>query len=539
MSNTDKKILEAVIKLQDNFSKPLQQAQKTLQSFKKSTEGASKTISGLQRIMSKIKPLILAAKDKASPVISKVKGVLKSITSKVWSAAVKIKDMASSALSKIKGLLAGLAAGVTVGVKVGLEGLGQEQSNKILLNRVLKNAGLKDFKKVGNEYYKYLEDYANATPFTTSEVTTIGTKAMLMAKGNMKDAKTILDLISNTKVAVGENRTMQEVVEAYQSAQTGNMESLNNMLNTNYKSFAEAQTRVLKDYGGLVEEYARTIPGLFSTIKGNVQTLLKNMTKPFGDMIANTSQNVIKFFDKMTPKAIKFAQDVAGAFKAFSKTKEANNLLQLFKTVFETVWNAAKAVIDAVSPTIKDIFTWIADHSEQIKGIVQKLGKIWNNVWGAVGPLLQAAWAILKPILSSFLDALESVLWVAEKVSKALEIVANGFKNIANAWKNGDVQKALSNSNAGNGNNTYQATFGGTRAMGQSYVPRNNMLYNLHMGEAILSRRDADQWRKGKGNSTVTIAKIADTVVIREEADLDKFAEKFVRKINQQRIVMG
>ena len=40
-------------------------------------------------------------------------------------------------------------------------------------------------------------------------------------------------------------------------------------------------------------------------------------------------------------------------------------------------------------------------------------------------------------------------------------------------------------------------------------------------------------------NISITIAKIADTVIIREEADLDKFAEKFVRKLNQQRIIIG
>ena len=241
---------------------------------------------------------------------------------------------------------------------------------------------------------------------------------------------------------------------------------------------------------------------------------------------------------QFTPQLLEFGEKVKSAFETFRKSEEANNLLQLFKTVFETVWNAAKAVIDAVSPTIKDIFTWIADHSEQIKGIVQKLGKIWENVWGAVGPLLQAAWAILKPILSSFLDALESVLWVAEKVSGAISGLVNAFKNLASAWKNGDVQNALSNSNAGNGNNTYQSTFGRPRAMGQSYIPRNNMLYSLHQGEAILTRRDADQWRQGK-NTSRQINITMNGTIIRKQQDITGIAEELVRKLNQQRIIIG
>ena len=77
----------------------------------------------------------------------------------------------------------------------------------------------------------------------------------------------------------------------------------------------------------------------------------------------------------------------------------------------------------------------------------------------------------------------------------------------------------------------------GNHAAGLQRVPYNNYLANLHQGEAILPRREADKWRKGQGNPSVMIAKIADTVVIREEADLDRFAEKFVRKLNEQKII--
>ena len=515
------KTLQAVIKLKDEMSSKLKGIQKSLSGFQKSVSQTSKTISGMQRIMNKIKPLLLKAKDKVSPILNQVKGKLKAIGSKAWTAVVKAKDMASSVLGKIKGLLAGLAAGVTIGVKVGLEGLVQEQNNKITIDRVLKNSGLKDYKKVGEEYYKYLEDYANKTPFTTAEMATAGTKAMMMAKGDTNQAKQITDMIANTKAFVGDNRTMQEVIDAYFSAKNGNMESLNNILGEDYQNWDQASADILKKYGGLVEEQSKTIGGLFSTIKGKLGVMLKDMMKPFEGFLTGGMQNLIGFFDSIAPKLQDFAQKVADGFKAFSESQMASDLLQLFQTVATTVWNGIKAVIDAVSPTIKEIFIWIGEHSNTISALIQTLGNIWNTVWSAVGPILQTAWNVIRPILDAMAKAIEIVCG-------AINGLITGFKNLVSVFKSGDVQEALSNSKAANGNH----------AAGLQRVPFDGYRAVLHQGEAVLPRRDADQWRKGKTNSP-NISIVMNGTVIREEQDVKKIAAELVRKINQQKIIIG
>ena len=580
-----------ILAIKDKTSPVIERVKKILQkvtgkhwnTIVKAKDMATKVISKvkgvLQSVTSKAWSAMLKAQDKISPIVGKVKGILKSITGKAWSALVKVKDMATSVLSKIKGMLVGLAAGVTVGVKVAVQGLIEEQNNKITIDRVLKNSGLKDYKKVGEKYYKYLEDYANSTPFTTAEMTTAGTKAMMMAKGDTGQAKQILDMITNTKAFVGDNRTMQEVIEAYFSAKNGNMEALNNILGENFTNFEDAQKQVLDKYGGLVQEQSKTLGGLLSTIKGKIAVNLKDMAAPFEGFISSGMTNFIAFLDSVKPKLDAFAQSVAKGFQEFSRSQTASNLLQIFQTVATTVWNAIKTVIDAVSPTIKNIFDWIGDHSvqiqdaiqtlgdiwkivwdgiqvaieavwpvisqildwlfdhmDEIKGIVQKVGNIWNDVWSVAGPLLEKAWTILKPILSSFIDALDTVLGIVEKVSGAISGLVDAFRNLASAWKNGDVQNALSNSNAGNGNNTYQSTLGQPRAMGQRTIPYDNFPIRAHQGEMLLSARDARQYKQGKGSSP-QISIVMNGTVIRENADIEKIASALVRKINEQRII--
>ena len=56
--------------------------------------------------------------------------------------------------------------------------------------------------------------------------------------------------------------------------------------------------------------------------------------------------------------------------------------------------------------------------------------------------------------------------------------------------------------------------------------------------EAILTRRDADRWRKGK-NNTPQINITMNGTVIREDADVKNIATELVRQINQQRIIVG
>ena len=169
------------------------------------------TINILKRHFSALKNLktfkaMVSLKDKVSGTLSKVIGKIKSFASKAWSATVSVKDKASSLLSSIQGKLAQLALGatITVGAKTGFNELANEQTQKLTINRVIQNSGQskEQAKKATDEFYKYLEDYANKTPFETSAVTQFGTKAMMMSKGNVDNAKNITDMMGNVKAFV-------------------------------------------------------------------------------------------------------------------------------------------------------------------------------------------------------------------------------------------------------------------------------------------------------------------------------------------------
>ena len=615
----NRQVLEAIIKLRDEISKPLKDVQKALDNTKKATEPVSKELSKLQKIINTVKPIMLAVKDKASPalqkakklidkimktkimlavkdkvspvvnkikgvlksvtgkawsamlkardkispIVSKVQGALKGVTSKVWKAIVTVKDKASSILNTIKTKLAVLAAGVTIAVKTVLDTTEATREFNSLQGKLKGSTKQNGYKQEASN--KNARDVFSYTGDEMAAVNVISNLQKMGLSQRQLD-ETVKSSIA-TWTAYGDSIPIEGLTEAItETAQvgkiTGNLaDALNwtagaeDAFNKKLEATKTVQERAKlitdtlnSSYGKSKEAYDQANSAMIEYEKSvwdsrKAQAQLGMAMAPINAMINNAKtallNGLMPVIQEITPKVLEFGEKVKSAFEKFRKSEEANNLLQVFRGVFETVWNAAKAVIEAVSPTIKNIFNWIGDHANQIKGIIQKLGNIWKNVWGAVGPILQAAWKILEPILSSFVDALDAVLWVAEKLSGALNGVSQAFKNIAQAFGRKDVQKALNASNSVKTDPTYGAyTQIKDRAMGQRVIPRDNFLINAHQGEMLLTARERRQYQKDKGN-TPQINITMNGPIIREEADIEKVTSGIVRKLNEQRIVLG
>ena len=515
----------------------------------------------LKSVTSKAWSAMLKARDKISPIVSKVQGALKGITNKVWKAMVTVKDKASSILSGIKTKLAVLAAGVTIAVKTVLDTTEATREFNSLQGKLKGSTKQNGYKQEASN--KNARDVFSYTGDEMAAVNVISNLQKMGLSQRQLD-ETVKSSIA-TWTAYGDSIPIEGLTESItETAQvgkiTGNLaDALNwtagaeDAFNKKLEATKTVQERAKlitdtlnSSYGKSKEAYDQANSAMIEYEKSvwdsqKAQAQLGMAMAPINAMINNAKtallNGLMPVIQEITPKVLEFGEKVKSAFEKFRKSEEANNLLQVFRGVFETVWNAAKAVIEAVSPTIKNIFNWIGDHAEQIKGIIQKLGNIWKNVWGAVGPILQAAWKILEPILSSFVDALDAVLWVAEKLSGALKGVVQAFKRVAQAF-NGDVQKALNASNSVKTDPSYGAyTQIKDRAMGQRVIPRDNFPINAHQGEMLLTAREVRQY-KNKGN-TPQINITMNGPIIREEADIEKVTSGIVRKLNEQRIVLG
>lgn len=325
-------------------------------------------------------------------------------------------------------------------------------------------------------------------------------------------------------------RTEQEVAEAFFSASNNNMEALNNMLGTQYKTFEEAKEGIAKNQGGLVEEMSTTLGGLMSTISGKMKNSLKGVTKVFADMLSGSMSGIIGFIDSISPKMVAMAESVKAGFEAFSKSEQASQYMQIFKTVFEVAWGIIKSTIEAVRPVIEAIFNFIASHSTEISTIVKTFGTVWQSVWKTVGVLLQGAWGICEPILSTLVKALAKVSGAVEQIcswwNKMTEILKKPINAVVNVAKKGAsfVSDKLGLSE-------------GRNAFGSGRIAKDGTVRTLHEGEKILTKRETDAYLRGQNSQGVNV--VINGLTVREEADINKIANKLVKKINQSKMVYG
>lgn len=489
-----------------------------------------KTIKRGLDVLKKAKANIKVDTVNAKAKINELKGKLKGIKEKVIPA--RVQDKASPILQGIKGKLMSLAAGVTFTAvaKVALEGIGQEQTQKITINRVFENAGQtkKQAKKATNDYYKYLESYANKTPFSTASVAQFGTKAAMISKGDMAQAKEITRLMGNTKAFVGDMRTEQEVAEAFFSASTGNMEMLNNMLGTQYKTFDEARKGIAKNQGGLVDEMSKTLPGALSTMQGVLQVGIKNIFKPFSSGIAGGFTKITQAIEVMAPLIASGLQSImtplaplGQMFNGFldsiiNKSPATMGIFSIFGTVIQTVFQMIGAVVQAVGPIVVKILQFIGQNAGVITSIIKLLGTTWQLAWSIIGTALKLAWSIIKPPLDSLSRMLITVRGAVDALRDAWSRAMNFIKNNPITAK---INKIFGGGDEGRGH-----------ASGLARVPYDNYPARLHQGETVLSRREADEYRNNTSGG-ITFAKLADTIIVREEADIDKIIRGINRKI--------
>lgn len=482
-------------------------------------------------VLKKAKANIRVDAVNAKAKIEEIKGKLKSIKEKVIP--TRVQDKASPVLQGIKGKLMSLAAGITFTAvrKVAIEGIGQEQTQKITINRVLENSGQskKQAKKSTDQYYKFLEQYANKTPFSTQSVAQFGTKAAIIEKGNIKEAKNTTALMGNVKAFVGDMRTEQEVAEAFFSGSTGNMEMLNNMLGTQYKTFEEAKKGIAQNQGGLVDEMSKTLPGAISTLQGVMQVGIKNIFAPFSGGLVGGFTKITEAINVLTPMITSGLQSMleplaplGQMFNGFldsiiNKSPETMGIFSIFGTTIQTIFQMIGAVVRAVGPIVIRILQFIGQNAGVITSIIKALGTGWQLAWTIMGTALKLAWSIIKPPL----DMLSQMLIT---VKGAIDALRDAWSRAMNFIKNNPITAKINQVFGGGGKK------GPGHASGLARVPYDNYQTRLHQGERVLSRREADEYRNNT-KTGITFSKLADTIIVREEADIDLIINGINRKI--------
>lgn len=264
--------------------------------------------------------------------------------------------------------------------------------------------------------------------------------------------------------------------------------------------------------------------------------IAKIMTGPFGIAAAAVAAAAIliyKNWDRIAPILQKIGQRFADFWKTVQPQLEpfinlvkevASYLKETLEPVFEIVWKAAgdyvvkffddvSAIIDGVLGVFEGVITFLT-------GVFQgNWEKAWNGIVQAVGSIFGILESLVKTPLNAVINLVNKAIGAINKISVDLPSAVGGGHIGFNIPTIPTLAK---------GTDYWQGGIVQISEKGGEIVdlPSGSRVYP-HDESVRMARQD------GRKNYSVAIAKLADSIVVREEADIDKIAEAIVKRIEQ------
>ncbi|MET1122765.1 hypothetical protein ABWU59_27940 [Priestia megaterium] len=298
-------------------------------------------------------------------------------------------------------------------------------------------------------------------------------------------------------------------------------------------------------FKGFVAYVQANGPTLWNTLTniGNTLVNVGTALAPLGQAVVTVADNLAGFLEKVT--SVKDVVIVATtAFIAYKASVVALTvtLMRSYQAVAATMtvaqWalNTAMAAnpIGLVAAAIAGLVAIGVVLYRNWDTVKAKAVQLWNKMGvlksvllamtGPFGAIVAAGikvisnWGAIKSKAASVFGSVKS--WISGVQSKW-----NSFKNAVTSFKMPSIKLPSIGS--------IKASMGGGKKdkssyHGESYVPRNGMMYRLHQGERVLTKKENRQFAKGSGGG-VTINLNGTT--IREDTDVDKLAASLARQI--------
>lgn len=308
-----------------------------------------------------------------------------------------------------------------------------------------------------------------------------------------------------------------------------------------------------------------------------IKPVIDTVKEAIGDFIDNNS-GLIDFFKDIFTSGMDKAREglsriweVLGPLKdsfieVFGKIIEViNGLMPVIKPIVTFIVGTFVTVIGASFITFLEIVTTaIEGIIGVIDGLLTFLGGVLDFIIGVFTGDWERAWNGVKDIFSGIVQIIDSVWeglvgFLTAPVEALIDILDGVFhekvEGIKKAW-NG-VKEFLKNPIKGTVNLAKKGAgwVGSKLGIGQNYKGTDNWrggpsfvhekgaeIIDLPRGSRVyphdksLAMAKEEGRREGKPSNSISIAKLADQIIIREEADIDKFAKAFARELEKTAI---
>lgn len=232
-------------------------------------------------------------------------------------------------------------------------------------------------------------------------------------------------------------------------------------------------------------------------------------------IIQKIGQRFVEFWNTVQPQLQPFI-DLCKEIGSYLK----DTLLEVFKIVWQAAGEAIVAWFNQVSEVIDNVLGIFEGIITFLTGVFQgDWEKAWTGIVQAVGSIFGTLEALVKTPINAVINLVNKAIGAINNISVTLPDVVGGGHIGFNIPTIPTLAKGTDNWEGG----IVQISEKGGEIVD---LPSGSRVYP-HDESVRMARQET------KKNLSVTIAKLADSIVVREESDIDKIAEAIVRKIEE------
>jgi phage-related protein len=244
---------------------------------------------------------------------------------------------------------------------------------------------------------------------------------------------------------------------------------------------------------GLLGGLADALPDLLLTLLDNLPQLVDSVVTIAGKLFQGLAKAIPELLGGIWER-IDTALSESGIGQEWNTLKQnVSGVVDDLKQKWEDLKTAAEPLTRAIGK-IKDKFVeWVTSPEFQAS-VFSKITTAIDDVGTAIGLVMDGITFILDNAQAAW-DALGGgASPAARAILSAFSPVTSLFSGLAS--KISGLFSGLSIPNFGS---ILGSLLGGQHAIGADYIPYNGYPAILHRGEAVLTAREADEWRRGQG----------------------------------------
>ena len=315
-------------------------------------------------------------------------------------------------------------------------------------------------------------------------------------------------------VVDGIKSKMAELTEAFKTGGIGGVfdkifgEGSFETIKTKFEEFRAYATEKFSQLKGVFGRLKETFSQAFSTIAdiiSNVWTIIEPYLSGFWNILQVIGDIAMIVFNNVIAPAISFLVQLFSTLWAIAKPilTALGIAWEALSTIIKWAWdNVLSPLVDFILTGVKNAFDAFSDALSVVQGWFETLSGWVSTAYGHVKDFI------------GFISSAKLPSWISNGISAGVNFVGN-------LMGAGDSKK------------------GGKKShySGLDSVPYDGYSARLHKGERIMTARENKEYSRGNGGSgnSISIAKLADQIIVREDADINRITDAIVTKILERR----